>query len=133
MHLVLLLFHFFLERPELPAIFAIGLFSFCGIALFLDMKITMLLKGLVSRHEANDLFCNLYQKFDKKAVVIQLGIEGSFVVLFSSITTIRQPGQPFEIDIMDSAILSGIIGVFHVFVWHSNKKEIQKINDTKLV
>ena len=124
-----LFFYLYLQRPELPAILAIGLFSFWGIALFLDMRITMSLKDLVSRHEANYIFRNLYQKFGKKAVVIQLGIEGAFVILFPSIATIRQPGQPFEIDIMGSAILAGIVGVLHVFAWRDNKKEIAKIKD----
>ena len=93
------------------------------------MRITISLKDLVSRHEANDIFRSLHQKFGKKAVAIQLSIEGAFVILFPSIATIRQPGQPFEIDMMGSAILAGIIGVLHVFAWRSNKKEIAKIKD----
>ena len=112
-----LFFYLFLERPELPAILAIGLFSFWGMTLFLDMRITMSLKDLVSRHEANDIFRNLYQKFGKRAIAIQLGIEGAFAILFPSIATIRQPGQPFEIDMMGAAILAGIVGVLHVFAW----------------
>jgi len=122
-----LFFYLFLERPELPILFTLGLFFFWGIALFLDMRITMSLKGLVRRHEANDIFRNLYQKFGRKAVAIQLCIEGAFVAMFPSIATIRQPGQSFEIDVMGSAMLAGIIGVLHVFAWRSNKKEIQKI------
>ena len=104
-----------MERPDLPDILVPGLFFFWGIALFLDMRITMSVKDLVKRHETNDVFRNLYQKFGKRAVVIQFGIEGAFVILFPSIATIRQPGQPFEIDIMGSAILAGIVGVLHVF------------------
>ena len=122
-----LFFYLFLERPELPALLALGLFSFWGTALFLDMRITMSLKDLVSRHEANDVFRSLYQKFGRKAVAIQLGIEGAFVILFPSIATIRQPGQPFEIDVMGAAVLAGIVGVLHVFAWRNNKVEIQKI------
>ena len=121
-----LFFYLFLERPELP-LFTLGLFFFWGIALFFDMRITMSLKGLVSRHEANDIFRSLYQKFGKKAVIIQIGIEGVFVIFFPSIATIRQPGQPFEIDVMGSAILGGIVGILHAFAWRNNKEEIQKI------
>ena len=124
-----LFFYLYLQRPELPAILTIGLFSFWWMTLFLDMRITMSLKDLVSRHEANDIFRNLYQKFGKRAIAIQLGIEGAFVILFPSIATIRQPGQPFEINIMGSAILAGIVGVLHVFAWRDNKKEIAKIKD----
>jgi len=123
-----LFFYLFLERPELP-LFTLGLFFFWGVALFLDMRITMSLKGLVSRHEANDIFRSLYQKFGRKAIAIQLGIEGVFVIFFPIIATIRQPGQPFEIDVMGSAILAGIIGVLHVFAWRSNKKEIKIIHN----
>jgi len=97
----------------------------------LDMRITMSLKDLVKKHEANDIFRNLYKKFGKKAIVAQLGIECSFVVLFPSIATLRQPGESFVVDFMGSAILAGIIGVLHVFAWRNNKKEIQKINDQK--
>ena len=128
-----LFFYLFLERPELPAVLTIGLFSFWGTALFLDMRITISLKDLVGKYEVNDIFRNLYQKFGKKAVAIQLGIESAFVILFPSITTIRQPGQPFEIDVMGSAILAGIIGVLHVYAWKNNKREIQKIGDEKQV
>ncbi|MDH3203514.1 MAG: hypothetical protein OEL81_02400 [Nitrosopumilus sp.] len=119
-----------MEKPELPTV-TYGLFLFWEITLFLDMRITMSLKDLVKKHEANDIFRNLYKKFGKKAIVAQLGIECSFVVLFPSIATLRQPGELFEIDFMGSAILAGIIGVLHVFAWRNNKKEIQKINDQK--
>ena len=126
-----LFFYLYLDRPELPTLLTIGLFSFWISALFLDMRITVSLKDLVRKHEANDVFRNLYRKFGKKAIAIQLGIEGAFVVLFPSIATLRQPGELFEIDFMGSAILAGIIGVLHVFAWRNNKKEIQKINDQK--
>ena len=125
-----LFFYFFLEKPELPTV-TYGLFLFWEITLFLDMRITMSLKDLVKKHEANDIFRNLYKKFGKKAIVAQLGIECSFVVLFPSIATLRQPGESFVVDFMGSAILAGIIGVLHVFAWRNNKKEIQKINDQK--
>jgi len=93
------------------------------------MRITASLKELVGKHEANDIFRNLYRKFGKKAVPLQLGIEFAFVVLFPSLMTLRQPGESFEIDIMGAAILGGIVGVLHIFAWRSNKKEIQKIID----
>ena len=128
-----LFFYLYLDRPEIPLVITFGLFSFWMISLFLDMRITASLKDLVGKHEANDIFRNLYQKFGKKAVPLQLGIESAFVMLFPSLMTLRQPGQSFEIDIVGAAILGGIVGVLHIFAWHSNKKEIQKINDRKLV
>ena len=126
-----LFFYLYLEKPELPSIFALGLFIFWGIALYLDMSITMSLKDLVKRHESNDIFRNLYKKYGKRAVSLQLGIESVFVILFPSIASLRQPGEPIEIDLMGAAILGGIIGVLHVFAWRNNKKEIHKINDKK--
>ncbi len=122
-----LFFYVYWNRPELHLVITIGLFSFWAIALFLDMRITASLKDLVKKHKANDIFRILYQKFGKKAVPIQLGIETAFVILFPSIMTLRQPGESFEINVTGAAILGGIIGVLHIFAWHSNKKEIQKI------
>ena len=124
-----LFFYLYLDRPELPWIITILLFSFWGLALFLDMRITASLKELVGKYEANDIFRILYQQFAKKAIPIQLGIESIFVILFPSLMTLRQPGQSFEIDFTGAAILGGIIGVLHIFAWHSNKKEIVKIRE----
>ena len=124
-----LFFYLYLDRPEIPLVITIGLFSFWIFALSLDMMITASLKDLVKKHEANDIFRNLYQKFGIKAVPLQLGIESAFVMLFPSLMTLRQPGQSFEIDITGAAILGGIIGILHIFAWHSNKKEIVKIRD----
>ena len=93
----------------------------------------MSLKDLVKRHESNDIFRNLYKIFGRKAVALQLGIEGLFVMLFPSVMTLRQPGEIFEIDMTGSATLGGIIGVLHIFAWKNNKKEIQKINEQKFV
>ena len=124
-----LFFYLHLDRPELPWIITIGLFSFWIVSLFLDMRITASLKDLVKKHEANDIFRNLYQKFGKKAVPLQLGIESAFVIIFQSLMTLRQPGEIFEIDITGAAILGGIIGVLHIFAWRSNKKEITKIRE----
>lgn len=127
-----LFFYLYLNRPELPILLTIGLFSFWISALFLDMRITASLKDLVGKHEANDIFRNLYRRFGKKAVPLQLGIESAFVMLFPSIMTLRQPGESFEIDMTGAAILGGIIGILHAFAWRSNKKEIQKIRDVGL-
>ena len=124
-----LFFYLYFERLELPLVITVGLFSFWAIALFLDMRITASLKDLVKKHEANDIFRILYQKFGKKSVPLQLGIEYAFVVLFPSLMTLRQPGESFEIDITGAAILGGIIGVLHIFAWRSNKKEITKIRE----
>ena len=128
-----LFFYLYLDRPEIPVALTIGLFSFWAITLFLDMRITTSLKDQIRKHEANDIFRILYQKFGKKSVPLQLGIEYAFVVLFPSLMTLRQPGQLFEIDVMGAAILGGIVGVLHVFAWHSNKKEIAKIKDAELI
>ena len=129
-----LFFYLYFDRPEIiPLVLTLGLFSFWICALFLDMRITASLKDLVKKHESNDIFRNLFKKFGKKAIAIQLGIECSFVMIFPSIMTLRQPGQSFEIDMVGAAILAGIVGVLHIFAWHSNKKEIQKIHDKKLV
>jgi len=121
-----LFFYLYFDKPELP-LFTLGLFIFWGIALFLDMRITISLKNLVCRHESNDIFRNLYKRFGKWAIPLQLGIECTFVVIFPSMATLRQPGETFDIDVMGAAILAGIIGVLHVFAWRHNKKEIQKI------
>jgi len=126
-----LFFYLYWHRPELPLVITIGLFSFWAIALFLDMRITASLKDLVKKHETNGIFRTLYKKFGKKAISLQLGIECFFVVFFPSMMTLRQPGESFEIDIAGAAILGGIISVLHVFAWHSNKKEIQKIKEGK--
>ena len=126
-----LFFYLYLDRPELPLVITVGWFSFWMVSLFLDMRITTSLKDLVKKHEANDIFRTLYQKFGKKAVPLQLGIESAFVMLLPSIMTLRQPGESFEVDIAGAAILGGIIGVLHVFAWHSNKKEIAKIRNMK--
>jgi len=127
-----LFFYFFLEKPELPTVIY-GLFLFWGGTLFLDMNITMSLKDMVGRHESNDIFRNLYKKYGKRAISLQLGIESAFVVFFPSIATLRQPGESFVVDIMGSAILAGIVGVLHIFAWRNNKKEIQKIQDIGLI
>ena len=128
-----LFFYLYLDRPELPLVITVGLFLFWVTALFLDMRITASLKDLVKKHEANDIFRELYRRFGKKAIAIQLGIESAFVVLFPSLMTLRQPGQSFEIDVTGAAILGGIVGVLHFLAWHSNKKEIQKIRDMDLI
>lgn len=124
-----LFFYLYFDRPEIPLVITVGLFSFWGIALFLDMRITASLKDLVKKHEANDIFRELYRRFGKKAISLQLGIETAAVVLFPSIMTLRQPGESFSIDIIGAAILGGIVGVLHIFAWYSNKKEIKKITD----
>ena len=128
-----LFFYLHLDRPELPWIITITLFSFWMISLFLDMRITASLKDLVKKHEANDIFRELYGRFGKKAILLQLGIESSIVVLFPSLMALRQPGESFEIDVTGAAILGGIVGVLHIFAWHSNKKEITKIRYSGLV
>ena len=127
-----LFFYLYFDRPEIPILVTVGLFSFWGMTLFLDMRITMSLKELVGKHEANDIFRELNKRFGKKAVPLQLGIEFAFVILFPSLMTLRQPGKIFEVDMTGAAIFGGIIGVLHVFAWQNNKKEIQKINETKL-
>ena len=127
-----LFFYLYFERPELPLVITVGLFSFWIFAMFLDMRITVSLKELVKKHEENDIFRNLYRKFGRKAIAIQLGIESAFVVLFPSVMTLRQPGQPFEIDMTGAAILGGIVGILHVFAWKNNKKEIHKIPTGKV-
>jgi len=127
-----LFFYLYFEKPELP-LFILGLFIFWGISLYLDMRITLSLKGKIGKHESNDIFRVLYKRLGKRAIIIQLGIEFTFVVLFPSIATLRQPGETFEIDVMGAAILAGIIGVLHIFAWRNNKKEIQKIHDKKYV
>ena len=127
-----LFFYLYFDRPELP-LFALGLFFFWGISLYLDMRITLSLNDKIGKHESNDIFRVLYKRLGKRAIIIQLGIEFTFVVLFPSIATLRQPGETFEIDIMGAAILAGIIGVLHFFAWRNNKKEIQKIYDKKYV
>jgi len=124
-----LFFYLYLGRPELHLLLTLGLFSFWILALFLDMRITISLKDLVGKHEANDIFRNLYKRFGKNAVPLQLGTESSFVMLFPSIMTLRQPGKIFEIDVTGAAILGGIVGILHVFAWRSNKKEIAKIRE----
>jgi len=127
-----LFFYLYFNKPELP-LFALGLFFFWGISLYLDMRITLSLKGKIGKHESNDIFRVLYKRLGKRAIIIQLGIEFTFVVLFPSIATLRQPGETFEIDITGAAILAGIIGILHIFAWRNNKKEIQKIHDKKYV
>ena len=124
-----LFFYLYWNRPELPLAITTGSFSFWIFALFLDMRITISLKDLVRKHEANDIFRNLYRRFGKKAIPLQLGIESAFVILFPSLMTLRQPGEIFEIDIAGVAILGGIIGVLHIFAWKNNKKEIAKIKE----
>ncbi|WP_316505586.1 hypothetical protein [Nitrosopumilus sp.] len=127
-----LFFYFVLERPEILEITTTSLFSFWCVSFFLDMKSTLSIKEKIKIHEANHVFRILYTKFNPRiAVMFQLLIEISFVLLFPIISTIREAGQSFEMDWTGSAILGGIVGVLHVIAWWQNKHTIKELDDQK--
>lgn len=125
-----LFFYLVLERPEVPNAVVIVLHSFWIISLLMDMRSILSIKNKIKRHEANFLFRVLYTKFNPAiAVVIQILIEFSFVMLFPIISTIRESGQYFEMDWMSSVILGAIVGVLHIFAWYQNKKTIMQLTE----
>ena len=129
-----LFFYFILEIPEFSIIVVISLYVFWILSLLLDMKSTLSIKEKIKQHEANHVFRILYTRFSPRvAITLQLIIEISFVMLFPTISTIREAGQSFMIDWIGSAILGGIIGVLHIVAWYQNKKTIQHIDDQKYV
>ena len=129
-----LFFYFVWERPEIPSVIVIGLFCFWILSLLLDMGSTLSIKDKIKRHEANFLFRILYTKLHPAiAVTLQLLIEISFVMLFPTISTIREAGQSLEIDWTGSAIIGGIIGVLHAIAWKDNRKTIRQLDDPKYV
>jgi len=129
-----LFFYLVLERPEIPYTITIGLFCFWIVSLLLDMKSTLSIKDKIKRHEANPVFRILYTRFNPvTAVMLQLFIESSFVMLFPTISTIREAGSMFELDLTGSAILGGIVGVLHVMALKDNRKAIKVLDDQKYV
>ena len=96
--------------------------------LFLDMRITLSLKDLIKKYEENGIFRILYTKYRRSvAVILQLIIEGVFVLVLPSLMFPRD----FEIklfwDYTSSAIFAGIVGVFHGIAWWNNRKNVKEI------
>ena len=116
------------DRPELPIFLIFSLYSFWIVLMALDMRITLSIKSLIVLHESNIIFRNLYAKYRPSiAIVLQLLIETSFVVLIPSLIFPRNFGTALFFDYQTSAILAGIIGVIHLLAWKNNRKTIQII------
>ena len=118
----------FFERPELPLFLILSLYGFWGIMLFLDMRITLSLKDLIKKYEENGIFRFLYTKYRRSiAVILQLIIEGIFVLVLPSLMFPREFDMSLFWDYQTSAIFAGIVGVFHGIAWWNNRKNIQEI------
>ena len=116
------------NRPDLPTFLIIMLYSFWIVFMIMDMKITLSIKSLITLHESNVIFRNLYAKYSPiVAVLIQLLIETSFVVLTPSLIFPRDFGTKLFFDYPTSAVFAGIIGVIHLLAWNSNRKIIATI------
>ena len=117
------------ERPDLPLLGVImPLYGFWIVLMIIDMRITLSVKNLIVFHESNIIFRNLYQKYNQiTAILIQLLIEISFVLLVPSLIFPREFGVPLYFDYKSSAILAGIVGVIHFMAYHSNRKVIAAI------
>jgi len=121
------------DRPEMHFWGIImPLYGFWGIMMSLDMKITLSLKGLILKHEANPIFRALYAKYRTSvAVTIQIIIEAAFVFVLPSLMFPRDFGVKLFFDYQSSAIFAGIIGVFHLVAWRNNKRNIKEILENK--
>jgi len=117
------------DRPDLPFFgVMLPLYGFWIISVMLDMGITLSLKRLIVLHESNIIFRNLYAKYRPSvAILIQLLVEISFVVLIPSLIFPRDFGVRLFFDYQTSAVVAGIIGVIHVLAYHSNRKIIPTI------
>ena len=117
------------DRPELSLFgVIIPLYGIWIVSMIMDMRITLSIKSLIVLYESNIIFRNLYQKYRPLvAVLIQLFIEISFVLLIPSLIFPRQFGVSLYFDYQSSAILAGIIGVIHFMAYHSNRKTIAVI------
>ena len=117
------------DRPELPIFLIALLYGFWILLMILDMKITLSIKNLITLHESNIIFRNLYAKYKPSiAITLQLFIEIFFVVLMSSLIFPRDFGTKLFFDYQTSGIVAGIIGVIHLLAWYSNRKTIVIIN-----
>ena len=117
------------DRPELPLFgVIIPLYVIWIVSMIMDMRITLSIKSLIVLYESNIIFRNLYQKYRPlAAVLIQLFIEISFVMLVPSLIFPRQFGVSLYFDYQSSAILAGIIAIIHFMAYHSNRKTIAAI------
>ncbi len=121
------------ERPELPGILIVSLYSVWIMAMIMDMRITLSIKGLIVSHESNIIFRNLYQKYKPSvAILIQLLIETSFVLFIPSLIFPREFDVKLFFDYQTSAILAGIISVIHLMAWNSNRKIISEISNYEI-
>jgi len=118
------------DRPELPILLIISLYSFWIVTMIMDMKITLSIKSLIVLHESNIIFRNLYQKYKPSvAITLQLLIETSFVILIPSLIFPRDFDVKLFFDYQSSAILAGIINIIHLLAYYSNKKTIKIIQN----
>ncbi|WP_316507188.1 hypothetical protein [Nitrosopumilus sp.] len=116
------------DRPELPIFLMIPLYSFWILLMIMDMRITLSTKNLITLYKSNIIFRNLYQKYKSSvAITLQLFIEISFVMLIPSLIFPREFGISLYFDYQTFAILAGIVGVIHLFAWHSNRQTVKKI------
>ena len=122
----------FFDRPELPLSIILPLYGFWIAMLFLDMRITLSLKDLIKKYEENGIFRFLYTKYRKSvAVILQLIIEGVFVLVLPSLVFPREFGMSLFWDYQTSAIFAGIVGVFHGIAWWNNRKNVKDIPDNQ--
>jgi len=120
------------ERTELPLSVILPLYGFWIMMLFLDMRITLSLKDLIKKYEENGIFRFLYTKYRKSvAVILQLIIEGVFVLVLPSLVFPREFGVTLFWDYQASAIFAEIVGVFHGIAWWNNRKNVKEILDNQ--
>ena len=98
------------------------------VSLAFDMGITIQNRDLISSHESNVVFRNLYVKFNTvTAILIQICAEASFVFFMPFLFDKNN----FTIDVQASSLIAAMISVLHFTAWHHNKKTIKTIKNNK--
>ena len=123
----------FFDRPELSFIgIILPLYGFWVIMMSLDMRITLSINNLILQYEVNPIFRTLYSKYSPRiAVMIQLLIESTFVLVLPSLMFPRDYEVKLFFDYRSSAIFAGIVGIFHLIAWWNNKKNIKETLENK--
>ncbi len=118
------------ERPEIPIVLIVSLYCVWLVSMIMDMRITLSIKSLIVLYESNIIFRNLYAKYRPAvAILIQLLVETSFVLLIPSLIFPREFGVKLFFDYQTSAVLAGIISVIHFMAWRNNKRMIRLIKE----
>ncbi|MGI9567403.1 MAG: hypothetical protein ACR2LL_10385 [Nitrosopumilus sp.] len=104
----------------------VTLYGFWIVFMLLDMRITLSIHSLIVLHESNTIFRNLYAKYKPSiAIILQLLIEISFVILIPSLIFPREFDTKLFFDYQTSTILAGVVGVIHFLAWNSNRHTVK--------